>query len=95
MLCDGVSAAHQHLITHRDRKPKNIIINPNNQAVLTDIGLAKDLGAAEVGHRTSLDDGVLIGRLWSTNQIFISKRGCSQNPEATMEIGFGPRKQRF
>lgn len=62
MICEGVAAAHQQLILHRDLKPGNIIINPENQAVLTDFGLAKDLGAEEIHSKIS-STGRLMGTL--------------------------------
>ncbi len=41
MICEGVAAAHQHLILHRDLKPGNVIITDDDRAVVTDFGLAK------------------------------------------------------
>lgn len=40
-LCEAVEHIHSHNILHRDIKPDNIIITPNNNVVLIDFGSAR------------------------------------------------------
>ncbi len=42
-VAQGLHEAHKHGIIHRDIKPENILIMPDGQAKLTDLGLVKDL----------------------------------------------------
>ena len=45
LVAQGLHRAHKKGIVHRDVKPDNIMVTPEGQAKLTDMGLVKDLGA--------------------------------------------------
>ena len=40
-VADALDYTHRRGIVHRDIKPSNILIDPHNQALLTDFGIAK------------------------------------------------------
>lgn len=42
-LCEGLAAAHEVGVVHRDFKPENIIIDTSGHAFITDFGIARSL----------------------------------------------------
>lgn len=58
-IARGLAYAHQHGIIHRDIKPANILIDQNEEPILTDFGIAKLLEGT--GGHTLTGSGVGIG----------------------------------
>src|SRR5690606_7507931 len=40
-ICDGIEAAHQAGVVHRDLKPQNVLVGERNAVKIIDFGLAK------------------------------------------------------
>ena len=62
--CNGVAFAHSQGIVHRDIKPAHIFVGDYGQVVLTDWGLAKELG--EAGPAPTTGDVTRIGDVVGT-----------------------------
>ncbi|MDR2834625.1 MAG: protein kinase [Bacteroidales bacterium] len=71
-ICDAVAYIHQKDILHRDIKPDNIIITPENNAILIDFGSAREFIQDKTQNHTSiLTQGYAPLEQYST----ISKKG--------------------
>jgi len=60
-ICSAVGTAHRSGIVHGDLKPGNILVTPNNQAKVTDFGLARALG------ESTMEEGEVV---WGTPAYF-------------------------
>lgn len=53
-VANGMDAAHQHNIVHRDIKPQNIIISKEGKVKVTDVGIAKVASSATINTSASM-----------------------------------------
>ena len=59
-ITDAIHYAHQQGIIHRDLKPANIIINPKNEPIVMDFGLAKINNASQQLSKSGMIMGTLL-----------------------------------
>ena len=69
-LARGLAACHARGVLHRDLKPDNVLLGEGGVPVLTDFGLAKDLGRAGETQRLT-QSGTFLGSpgFWSPEQV--------------------------
>lgn len=63
-ICAAVEYAHQRCVIHRDLKPRNILIDADNEPHVLDFGLAKALGRERTEPTvTATQPGVFVGTI--------------------------------
>jgi len=76
-ICNAVGLAHRRGMVHGDLKPGNIMISPENQAKVTDFGLARALG------ESAMDDGELV---WGTPAYFAPEQAAGDRVSPATDV---------
>ena len=84
-IAEGLAAAHDQGIVHRDLKTENVMVLPDGRVKILDFGIAKQLGFSSTS--PSQDD------LSRTGEILGTSRAMA--PEQAQGVGVGPRSDLF
>ena len=76
-VAKGLEHAHQFNIIHRDIKPQNILLNKNNQAIITDFGIVAAAGEANL---------TLVGQVVGTPRYMSPEQACGEDVDARSDI---------
>jgi eukaryotic-like serine/threonine-protein kinase len=89
----GLAAAHAAGLIHRDFKPNNVIVGPNDRVIVVDFGLARATDRASEDADSSLSLTLLAKRLTRTN-VIIGTKGYMA-PEQLLGLNVGPSCDQF
>jgi serine/threonine-protein kinase len=99
-ICRGVSAMHAAGVVHGDLKPANVLFGPGFRVVVSDLGLARRMGAAPAGWSTPLYSAPELGhdeeaRPEQSPRIDVYSIGVIAYELLTGQLPFGSETQRL
>jgi serine/threonine protein kinase len=89
----GLAAAHAAGLIHRDVKPNNVIVGPDDRVIVVDFGLARATSRPPDDADSSLSLTLLAQRLTRTNVILGTKGYMA--PEQLLGLAVGPSCDQF
>jgi serine/threonine protein kinase len=82
-IAEAVAAAHEHDVIHRDLKPGNIKITPEDSVKVLDFGLAKAVGGEPLEKRTTVTQP---GHVIGTPAYMSPEQGCGKPADRRSDI---------